>query len=84
MSAEMLERRFGSLTVKIDRAGCIASANCMVIASDVFDFDDTDLCAFVEEKVEISREKLLEACKICPVEALILLDEDGAQLFPEK
>jgi ferredoxin len=84
MPAEMMERQFGPLTVKIDRAGCIASANCMVIASDVFDFDDTEVCAFVGEKVEISREKLLEACKICPVEALILLDADGTQLFPQK
>ena len=84
MSDEMLERKFGSLTVRIDRAGCIASANCMVIAPEVFDFDDQDVCAFVGEGAEISREKLLEACQIFPVEALILTDEDGQQLFPEK
>ena len=83
MSDEMTQRQFGSLTVKIDREACIASANCMVIASEVFEFDDTDVCAFTGPETAITPEKLLEACRICPVEALILIDEGGKQLFPE-
>ena len=79
----MLERKIANLTVRIDRTACIATANCMKLAPDVFEFDKEDICAFRPRKAKIDRERLIEACKVCPVDALIVIDERGRQIVPE-
>ena len=76
------ERQSGALTIKIDRSTCIASANCMVVSPDAFEFDNDSICAFAAGVDTVDRETLIEACKICPVEALIVLDENGNKIVP--
>ena len=80
--SDTVERKFGDVTVRIDRDICIGTGNCIIVAQDVFEFDDQDLCAFVDAAVGDDRAKLIEACKICPVDALILVDETGKQIVP--
>jgi ferredoxin len=75
------ERKIGDLTVHIDRDTCIGSGNCVNVASDLFEIDDEGVAAFCE-KPGADREKTLEACRICPVEALVVRDEDGQQIVP--
>jgi len=80
---DIVEQKIASLTVRIDRSACIATANCMKLAPDVFKFDKDEICAFRSRKTKIDRERLIEACKVCPVDALIVIDERGRQIVPE-
>ena len=79
---DIAERKIADLTVRIERYACIASANCMKLAPDVFKFDEENICAFCPGKAKIDRERLLEACRVCPVDALIVIDEHKHQIVP--
>lgn len=79
---DFVERKISGLTVRIDRETCISTSNCMKLAPDVFEFDAEKICAFKENPPDIERERLIEACTVCPVNALIVLDADGKQLVP--
>jgi ferredoxin len=79
---EFVERTIGGLTVRIDRAVCISTSNCMKVAPEVFQFDDENICSFKGDAPDIERERLIDACDVCPVDALIVLDEAGQQLVP--
>jgi len=79
---DVVERKIGDLTVRIDRLRCIASSNCMEVAPEVFEFDTENICAFKENPGPIERERLIEACDICPVDALSVIDANGEQLVP--
>jgi ferredoxin len=79
---DISERKIAGLTVRINRNTCIATANCMKVAEDVFEFDEERICAFRSLAVTIDRERLIEACRVCPVDALIVIDEGGQQIVP--
>jgi len=79
---EIMERKIADLDVKIHRDVCIGTQNCIRVASDVFELDEKQICTFRPNEAAIDREKLLEACRVCPVEALSAFDEDGSQLVP--
>jgi ferredoxin len=79
---DVVERKIGDLTVRIDRLRCIASSNCMEVAPEAFEFDAENICAFKENPGPIERDRLIEACDICPVDALIVFDPNGKQLVP--
>lgn len=76
------ERRFGPLTVKIDRLLCVGFGDCIDAAPDIFEFDVEGIATFIADPSEADREKLHEVCGACPVDALVLLDEDGTVLVP--
>ena len=80
--SDFVERKIGDLTIQIDRGVCIGSANCIGVAGEVFEIDDANICAFQAEAADIERERLIEACRVCPVDALIVIDADGKQLVP--
>lgn len=77
-----VERKIGNLTVRIDRLRCISSSNCMELAPEVFEYDEEKICAFKQAPGPIERERLVEACDICPVDALLVFDASGKQLVP--
>lgn len=80
---EFRERRFGELTVRIDRETCIASENCISLAPDVFELDDDRIVDFVGDRATaIDRDRLIEACEVCPVDALLVIAEDGNPVVP--
>ena len=58
-----------------DRGG--ESALCRSI-----EFDDEEIAVFVTEIGTTSRERLIQACASCPVDALTAFDEKGEQLAP--
>ena len=68
--ADLEERRIGSLTISIDRLTCIGSRNCVKIAPEVFQLDADGIVTFTDASPDIGRERLIEACQVCPVEAL--------------
>jgi len=77
-------RKIGNLTIRIDRSVCIGSANCVKIAPTVFQLDEKNLSTFVGEPEEIDEKILLEACEVCPVDALEVRDESGEILVPKR
>ena len=78
-------RTFGDLTVKIDRLLCVGFGDCLDEAPGVFRFDEDGIVTFGDDASpgEVERRVLLEACRSCPVDALIVLDAEGRQLHPD-
>ncbi len=54
----------------------------MKVAPEVFEFDEGNICAFKESPPDIEQERLIDACTVCPVDALIVIDGHGKQLVP--
>jgi ferredoxin len=70
MGEDLRERRLSGLTVRIDRSTCIGSGSCTRIAPEVFELDSSLVVTFTSGVAEVPRERLLEACGVCPVDAL--------------
>ena len=80
---ERRKREFGDLTVRIERDICIGSENCVSLAPEVFRLDDEQIVDFVDtEAPDVERERLIEACDLCPVDALVVIDETGTRVVP--
>jgi ferredoxin len=82
VSDDITSARIGDLTVSIDRPSCIGSGNCVKVAPTLFRLDDESIAAFAATSADTPRDVVLEACRICPVEALRVTDKDGAELVP--
>jgi ferredoxin len=80
--SDTVARRIGTLTLEIDRTLCVGFGDCMEVAPDLLEFDDDGICAFRAEAPEVERDRLIQTCEICPVDALTLREEDGTQLVP--
>lgn len=76
------ERKIGELTVRIDRTACIGSRNCVKVAPDLFVMDDEDIVTFASSADSVPAGTVIEACEVCPVEALRALAADGTQRVP--
>ena len=59
---DLVERKIGDLTIRIDRTLCVGTSNCMKVAPEVFEFDDENICAFKANTPDIERERLIDAC----------------------
>lgn len=81
--SETRERKLEGLTVRIDRDRCIASANCVAIGGEIFEIDPGGIVTFRDDAEPIGRDALVEACRVCPVDALIVIDAGGRRLVPE-
>lgn len=79
---DFVERKIGALTVRIDRTTCIGTANCAKVAPEIFVLDDERIITFVEPPGDVSHDRVVEACDVCPVDALSVFDADGRQLVP--
>jgi ferredoxin len=77
---DFLERRVGTVIVRIDRSTCIGTANCAKVAPDLFVLDDERIVTFREPPGEVPADRVVEACEVCPVDALSAFDEDGRPL----
>lgn len=75
------ERTVGDLRIRIDRTLCVGFGDCVTEAPEAFVLDDTGTAVFVNpDKVE--RERLLQACDVCPVDAITVWDGEGVQIVP--
>lgn len=82
MSDTTREREISGKTVRIDRTLCIGSGNCTNLAPEVFVLGTDNIVEFQDETPDIEEGRLQESMAICPVDALILEDEDGNQIVP--
>lgn len=71
----VLERKISGLTVRILRDTCIGSDACTKVAPEVFELDDRQTVTFSEDPPDIDRERLVDACESCPVDALEAIEE---------
>jgi ferredoxin len=71
-----------SLRVCIDRSLCVGFGDCVTEAPDAFALDEEGVAVFVSPE-KVTRERLLRACELCPVDAITVWDADGNQIVPE-
>jgi ferredoxin len=76
-----VDLRTGDLTVRIDRNACSAFKDCIGIAPEAFRLDQEGIVEFVDPD-RVDKERLIEACDLCPVNALHVFAADGTQLIP--
>jgi ferredoxin len=69
------------MKAKVDRDLCIGSAMCIATAPDVFELDDEGL-SYVADPDAGDDDLLRDAAEGCPVQAIILEDDEGNQVYP--
>ena len=69
------------MKVIVDRDLCQGIGNCVAIAPGVFTLDKENK-AVATHIEDISQEKIQEAAESCPLDAIILQDDDGEQIYP--
>lgn len=82
MDEQFEEQTFDGLCIRIDRTRCIGTANCVNVAPEVFKLGEDQIVTFCENAHAVERERMVEACAVCPVDALFAYDEDGNRLAP--
>lgn len=65
-----LEKRVAGLIVRVDRDSCIGTGACVNAAPEVFVLDDRQVVTFTEGTPAIEAERVVDACRACPVFAL--------------
>ncbi|MBB4088758.1 ferredoxin [Salinibacter ruber] len=80
--ADTREREISGQTVRIDRTLCIGSGNCTNIAPEIYVIREDNIVDFQDETPDIEQGRLEEAAALCPVDALIVEDEDGERIVP--
>lgn len=76
------DRAIGDLTIRIDRLLCVGFGDCVEVAPAAFELDAEGIATIRSGAGRAEREQLLEACRSCPVDALVVLDEEGRQIVP--
>lgn len=69
------------IAIEVDRALCYGFGDCVDTLPAVFALDDEDT-AVVLDADAAPVEDIMDAAQNCPVDAIVLLDEDGRQLYP--
>ncbi len=77
-----MEKTIRGLKIIIDEDMCIGTGNCIRVAGEVFELDNQKIVTFKPDIGEIEQRMLIEACSVCPVNALSAIDEKGKQLVP--
>lgn len=78
----MRSRPSRGLRIRIDRIRCIGSGNCVNVTQEVFELGSDQIVTFPGDAHAVDRERMVEACRVCPVDALFAYDEEGNQLAP--
>lgn len=69
------------MRVKVDRDLCTGVGNCAVLAPTVFVLDEENK-AVVLDPSSVEEGVLWEAAESCPLDAIIIEDDEGEQLYP--
>lgn len=69
-----------ALEVAVDRALCVGSGPCFVLAPAAFALDDTMKAIVLDPEAE-NEESILEAARECPTQA-IYVSRGGRPLYP--
>ena len=69
------------MKVIIDRDLCQGIGNCVAMAPVVFKLDKQNK-AVATDIESASQEKIREAAESCPLDAIVLEDDEGEQIYP--
>ena len=69
------------IVVEIDRHLCFGFGDCVDTLPDVFELDEEDKARVIDPDAA-SVDEIAEAAQNCPVDAIIVTDEQGNQLYP--
>ena len=69
------------IRIEVDRELCFGFGDCVDTAPRVFALDEEDK-AMVIDPDGASLEKIIEASQNCPVDAIIITDATGVQIYP--
>ena len=69
------------MKVKVDRSLCVGISNCVAVAPTVFQLDEENK-AKVLDITSVTEDKIMSAAESCPVNAIIVEDDQGNQLYP--
>jgi ferredoxin len=69
------------VTIEVDRALCYGFGDCVDSLPDVFALDDEDTAIVLDPDAE-PLDDIVEAAQNCPVDAIVITDEDGGQIYP--
>ncbi len=69
------------MKVKVDRSLCVGISNCVAVAPTVFQLDK-DNKATVLDISSVDEDKIMSAAESCPVNAIIIEDDQGNQIYP--
>lgn len=69
------------MKARVDRDECVGVGNCVALAPEIFSLDDQNK-AVVAEGVSAGDQTLWDAAQSCPVNAVILQDDEGRQVYP--
>ena len=69
------------MKVIVDRSLCVGIGNCVAVAPSVFKLDEENK-AKVLDISSVSEDKIMSAAESCPVNAIIIEDDQGNQLYP--
>lgn len=75
------EREAHGWRIQIDRTLCVGFGDCVEAAPGAFDLDDESIAVFLDPGA-VNADTLKQACEVCPVDALLILDADGHQIVP--
>jgi len=71
------------MKVEVDKELCISVASCVAVAPGTFELGD-DGIATVKKQDADTKETIMQAAQSCPVNAIIVYDDDGKQIYPVK
>jgi ferredoxin len=69
------------VAIEVDRALCYGFGDCVDTVPDVFALDEEDTATVLDPDAA-SLDDIVEAAQNCPVDAIIITDEDGQQIYP--
>ena len=69
------------IAVEVDRHLCFGFGDCVDSLPDVFELDDANKARVIDPDAA-SVDEIAEAAQNCPVDAIIVTDSDGEQLYP--
>ncbi len=69
------------VAIDVDRELCYGFGDCVDSLPAVFALDDEDK-AIVLDREAAGIDDIIEAAQNCPVDAIIVTDEHGEQLYP--
>lgn len=70
-------------SVEVIREKCIGAASCVALAPETFEMDP-EAKAIVKDQHGNSDADILAAAQSCPVNAIILKDAAGKQIWPQE
>ncbi len=82
------------MKVKVDRDLCISAASCIALLPEVFELDEEGKAVIKNKdgsktsdwtdytKLSADAQKILEAARSCPTNAVIIEDDSGKQIYP--